>query len=388
MALSDSKNKISGIVNDILSESDNKRINVYIKQLNIYPRRDIVNCWLEELERASSYRKKGKILSHLSAYNDRRVVLPVAKYLISRYQFVRLNAAKSLKKMGDDRLYPIVLKMAKSSNPVHKIYFIEAMNYLYDRRFYFALSRMMNDPNKSVRIYVLNCVVKNNIKEAVHFVRKAAQGDANNEVRIAAIKALGGFNDRSSAYLVHKTLNDSNRGIRRESAKALLKIGSPVSVNALSSRLMLERDDEIKGLLLEALIKIKRSGNVRNLEKVFTTDRNIRLKIKTAYLLGLAGSQLAATILMNGLKDNDYRVKAEICNSLGNYRNRQVLSSLLNVLKNESKRYVKSAALFSIKRINDRSAVVVLFDIYTKEKDPIFRNILKNIIREYIDIYL
>ena len=68
--------------------------------------------------------------------------------------------------------------------------------------------------------------------------------------------------------------------------------------------------------------------------------------------------------------------------------NRQSLASLFDVLEKEEQVYVKSAALYSIKRINDKSSLMGLFDLFTRENDPIFRELLHNAIQEYIRRYI
>jgi HEAT repeat protein len=380
--------EISALVNSILDETDDAKKQELVKKLRAYPPAEVGDCWLEKLNDAVRASTTVRIIDNMSEYSDRRFVIPLANLLVSSHYAVRKSAARALKKIGDDRLFPVILKMVNSPTPVHKIYFIEAMNYLFDQRFYPSLTGLLREENKSIRIYVLNCLKENRITESLGLIRGAAMSDKNDEVRIAAIEAIGVMHDGNGLNVLHVTMNDKNRDVRCESVKSISLINSAASVNPLSLRLLVEDDNEIKDLMIDALSSMKRVGDVRGLEKIVSSDSNLGLRIKSAYVLGLSGSQQAFSALQLALKDTDFRVRAEACNSIGNFRTRQALASLFEILEKNDQVYVKSAALYSIRRINEKSSLMGLFDLYTKEKDPIFREMLQDAIRDYIKRYI
>jgi HEAT repeat protein len=379
---------IADIIHGILQDQNEDTQQEYIKKLRLYPSDAVTSRWLEVLESSWMTGTKVKIINALSEYNDRRFVMPVAGYLINPHYVVRQAAARTLKKIGDDRLYPVILKMAESSSPVHRIYFLEAMHYLYDRRFYSFIANMLHDESKSVRIYVLNCLRVNRVGESAGLIRNTALNDTNDEVRIAAIEALGVFRDIGSISMLHHMLNDRNREVRCESVKALAMIGAPVSAKFLSIRLLAEDDREIKELLIETLSHFKMAGDIRGVEKILLTDSNADLRIKSAYVLGNTKTNAALSVLLRALNDTDFRVRAEVCNSLSHYRNRLALTGLLEVLSRAEPLYVKTAALYAVKRINDKQSLLGLFELYSKEQDPVFNELLKETVREYIKRFI
>ncbi len=376
--------EIAGLVAGILDETDDAAKQELIKKLRSYPPREVSARWVKELDGAVRESTIVRVIDAMSEFNDRSFVLPLAEHLVSSHYAVRKSAARALKRVGDDRLFPVILKMVNSPVPVHRIYFIEAMNYLFDQRFYPSLTGLLRDENKSIRIYVLNCLKENRITESLALVRGAAMGDKNDEVRIAAIEAIGAMRDGNGLNVLHVTMNDRNRDVRSESVKAISLIGSAASVNPLSLRLLAEEDNEIKDLMIETLSSMRRVGDIRGLEKILLNDSNLGLRIKSAYVLGFSGSQQAFSALHHALKDSDFRVRAEACNSIGNFRNRQALACLFEVLERNEEVYVKSAALYAVRRINDKTSLMGLFDLYTREKDPIFRELLQEAIRDYI----
>ncbi len=383
-----SSRELHGLIDAVMEEPDESKRQDLVKKLRAFPAEEVGTRWLELLDRAVRVSTAVRVIDGMSEFMDRRFVQPLARRLVSPHYAIRKSAARALKKTGDDRLYPVILGMVNSPNPVHRIYFIEAMNYLYDRRFYQSLTGLLRDDNKSIRIYVINCLKENRIAESLVHIRTSAMSDRNDEVRIAAIEAIGALRDGNGLGVLHATLSDKNRDVRSESAKSISRINSMTSVNPVSLRLAGEDDNEIKELLLEILSGLGRVGDVRGLDMVLRNDRNQGLRVKAAYVLGLAGSQQSFAALSSGLRDDDFRVRAEVCNSLGNFRNRQALAVLFGVLEKEDQTYVKSAALYSIKRINDKSSLLGLFDFYNRENEPVFREMLRNAIREYIKRYI
>ncbi len=384
----DPKTEIFEIMQEILREQDREKKSVLSSRLSLYSYEEVSECWVDLLEKASKPEVILDIINYLSAYNDKRFVIPIANQLVSPFIGVRKAAGQTLKKMGDDRLYPVILKMVDSTDPLHRIYFIEAMNFLYDRRFYASLTNLLRDENKSVRIFVLNCLKENRIAEALPLIRNAALGDKNDQVRITAIEVLGAFRDVGAATVLHMILYDKNRDIRMESVKSLSRIGAAATRHYLSLRLLMEDDLEIKERLVDSLALLGRVGDIRGLERILLTDGNVGLRVKSAYVLGFSGTLAALNALLQGIKDADYRVRAEVCNSLGNYRNKLALAGLLDALARDETVYVKSASLYAIKRMNDRSSVAALFDLYVAESDPILKEILREVVRECLKRYL
>ncbi|MCU0847574.1 MAG: HEAT repeat domain-containing protein [Spirochaetes bacterium] len=352
--------------------------------LKFYPQKELVQPCLEILRESDSYILKRDLIEFMAELRDRSVVLPIAKELTSPHQPVRISAAMALRKNGDDRMYPVILAMAGHENPVHRIYFIEAMNYLYDKRFYSHLVEMMRDENKSIRIYVINCFRKNQLMEAAGIIRNAGAGDRNDEVRISAIEAMGEMKDNGASYVLVKALNERNRDLRLAAARAFIQIGSYGAAEPLSSRLMVEDDPEIKDSILDGLMNFKRGGDLRGVEKVLASDSDYRRRVKSAYILGAIRDQRAVGVIYNGLSDSDYKVRAELCDALGNYKSRQTINRLLEIIEKDPITYVRTAALYSIKTMLDRQTLVSLFDIYSMEREPLFRDILGNLIRDYI----
>lgn len=379
---------IKDTLKKILRSNDTKTRDLLMDSLKNQKEEAIVSAWLDMLERIDSHSQKRDIIAYLAHYNDRRITIPVSNYLVHPVQSIRESAAITLKKTGDDRLFPAILRIAGDTNPVHRIYFLEAMNYLYDRRFQSMVIGMTHDQNKSVRIFALGCLYKNKLSESYPLIRNAAQSDPVDDVKISAIEILGNLKDIPSLGIIHQALNSSNREMRSESIKTLIKIRSDSSALPLSSRLSMETDNVVKSLLVEALASIKKVGDLKGLEKIITGDQNANLRTRAAYALGASMDQRSVPLLIKSIHDSEPRVRAEICNSLGNFRTKQSQAALLEICGKDSSLYTRSAALYAIKRMNDRSLAIHLFDLYARESNPMFREMLRTAIREFMEKHL
>ncbi len=359
-----------------------------ISAMEQYPEREFIPELINRLEKAVFPQTKTNIINFLSHFRNRRIVIPLASLLTSSHLKVRRSAARALQRIGDDRIYPYILDMAKSDNPVYRVYFIESMFYLYDHRFLHYLTRLLSDPSKSVRIYVLRCIMENELSESLSAVRNLALRDKNEEVRAAAIEAIGKMRDGRSIYLFQRGLSDSSRHVRSASARALLSLKAYRAVRTLAARLNVEEDNEVKELILENLVNLRRAGDIRGLQKILLNDPNVRLRIKAAAVLGVARNNRAVPVLIRALGDKDYRVRAEVCNSLGNYRGNIILKNLFRVVKEDNKRFVKTAALYAMDRMKDRDAAEYFFELYNAEKDPVVKYLLKELLSRYIDRFM
>jgi HEAT repeat protein len=358
-----------------------------IQALKTIPYQDSVPQLIRIIEESRSIVLKKAILPHLAASRDRRAVVPIAKLLRSPHSTLRLEAAQSLSDNRDDRIYPIVIGMIDDPNPVYRIYAAEALSWLYDQRFYQVMTRLLKDENKSVRIYAIRAVARNNLDNLLYMVRGAASGDDNDEVRAEALKALGEMRDGRGVYIMNRALSSGSEEVRKQAVLAIQKLGSSSSVYAVSSALDRESDPEIKDLMVETIIQLGKVGDMDGLEKIARHDPTVTRRIRAVHALGVVSDSRSTSILKDLLRDKNYRIRAEACNSLGMYQTGDTIHTLLGVIERDNKRYVKSAALYALKRMRSRSTIIPLLDLYYREKDPVFRFQMHRVVRYLVGIY-
>jgi HEAT repeat protein len=363
-------------------DSEDKETALYL--LGLYQFDEVKTIYLNAFEKTRSFLVKKTIITILGNKKDRAYVVPISKELESEFAAVREIAIKILSEIGDDRMFPVIFKMAEKKEPVYKVYALNALYYLYDFRLLTIELTLLQDENKSVRILAIQCAQKNNIEKTIPILKTLALNDQNIEVRIEAIKALSKMNDQGALNVFTKTIAHENRDVRFATAEALLRAKNRKSLFSVSEQLSIETDPSVKNTLMEILLQMKDGGGFRGLEKMVTGEEYVPLKIKAAYILGVIGGQRSLPLLLKAIADADYKVRAEACNSLGMYRDKNVTSGLVRVIREDSERYVRLSALYSLERIRDRSTVIPLLDLYSIEKDPVFRVKLYEVTRTLI----
>jgi len=369
----------------VLADGDMAQKEYALEALSRYPFRSVSPLWMELLRQSASFPVKKKIIDFMAESDDRRVVTVLVEELARPFSTVRERAIRALSRLGDDRMFPFILNMAKSPDPIYRVYALEAIYHLYDRRIGYLLRDMLRDDNKSVRYYVLKCIERNNLVENMPSVRTIALSDPNWEVRIKSIEIIRKFRDAGSLHVLLRALSDANRDIRMASAQALLEFRSAAAAVSVSNQLAVEDDDAIKEVLIDALIASRSGGGFRGIERILSSDAGVPLRVRAAMACGEIGDARAVGILLSSLDDADHRVRAEVCNSLGSFRGiRAITVRLQEVVCMEKSLYVRLAALYSLSKIGDRSSMLPLFDQYAVETDPVFREKLRFAVRGFM----
>jgi len=339
--------------------------------------------WIEILKSTKDKKIEIELIEFLSNSGVPLFTIPIAEKLIVPRTEVREKAAILLKKSGDDRMLPVILSLGQSKNPIDRIYFLEALNYLYDIRFQKLAISMLDDENKSVRIYALKCVNYNEVKEALPAIRKLTAKDDNNETRKMGIASIVSFKDTSSGSMLIGILKDESGEIRLEAVKALKELKYFSAAGPISDMLLKEDDPQIKQAILDTLISFKKAGNIKGIKHIIKNDPDSAMRIKAVYAIGVVSEDSnSLEVLKEAAFDKDYRVRGEACSAMASIKKGPVSEILINQIKTDSSRYVRSAALYSIEKINDSRNLINLFDIYSVEDDKVFKEILRLIIRK------
>jgi HEAT repeat protein len=369
-------------------DDEDARVGI-ITALKEYPVPEQTALWIEFLRTAKDKKTEIALIEFLSGSKTASFTIPIAEKLLVPRSEVREKAAMVLKKYGDDRMFPVILSLGQSKNTIDRIYFLEALNHLYDVRFQKLAISMLDDENKSVRIYAIKCVNNNEVKEALPSLRRLTAKDDNNETRKMGIESLVSFKDTQSGSMLIGILKDQSGEMRIEAVKALKELKYYSAAAPISEMLTREENTEIKYAALDTLISFKKAGNTKGLAHIIKKDPDSKMRIKAVYTLGVVGEESSTLeVLKEAALDEDYRVRGEACNAMGSLKKGSASEILLNQIKTDKSRYVRSAALYSIVKINDSKNIIKLFDIYSNEEDRVFKEILRGIIRNSLNKHI
>lgn len=367
----------------LLSDSEQAEKQRAIAILQRYPQQTAMKAYLRVLDKTSSFVVKKQLIDLLGKTNDRAIVVPVSKELSSPFSSVRESAILALREIGDDRMFPAIFAMSENKDPVYRIYALEALYHLYDLRLFSIVQTLIGDENKAVRLLAIKCAERNALDKLLPAIRSIALGDSNNEVRMQAVSTIGKMNDTAGLYVLLKLCGADDRELRLSVAKILSRFKARQSAYTISEQLGIETDNEIKNVLLDTLIDMRETGGYKGFEKMLS-DQTLSIRIRAVSGLGIVGGPKAVTLLFRAVKDQDYRVRAESCGALGGFRDKGVVQTLVSVVKEDPERYVRLAALYSIDRLREKSAIIPLFEQYAVEKDQVFKMKLFDITRGMI----
>ncbi|HOA08158.1 MAG TPA: HEAT repeat domain-containing protein, partial [Spirochaetota bacterium] len=245
-------------------------------------------------------------------------------------------------------------------------------------------AEMVKDKNKSIRLMIIRLIFKNKISEQLNNLKTIALQDDDYEVIIESMNALSSFGDSSSSYIYIKLLSHSNYNVRKTAADKIARYRISSAASALNEQLERETDDYLKDFYISLLVSF-RSSFIRGIELTALKDSSARLRIKAVASLGILRSDRSAGVLIQNLSDEDYRVRSEACNSLAIINAKSSCRKMTEMVKTEKNIFVRSAALYALEKIRDKSTIIPLYDILAEEKDEVFRMLLNNTLRNMVE---
>ncbi len=378
------KNLIPLLKNILLEKGQNELHAHVITALKSYPLYENILLWTDILNESPSFFVKIEAINLLASLNRREIITPIMKQLKSPFSSVREASIQALKKFRDDRVYAYVLNLAASDNPLFRVYALNTVYHIYDSRLYNFLVDQLKDENKSIRYQALLCLEKNEPVKSINHISNLAVHDKNSEVRVKAIEILAKVAYFNPLPIFLRCLDDEHRDIRYASVQSIGKRKFKQTSFSLSNRLYVEKEDDIKRIIMSTLADFKDGGGYKGLGKIIKTDENPHLRIHAAYCIGEIGQLNGLPLLIDAVKDSDYRVRAEALSALSHYKELRSAEVLLASITSDDDIYVRSAALYALKKIKLKNTLLPLFQAYTEEHNSIFKELLRVSIAELI----
>lgn len=223
------------------------------------------------------------------------------------------------------------------------------------------LVRALKDDNSDLRrraAWLLGPIAHPS-RETVAALRKVSEKDADREVRMAAVQALGNIGPGIHDVIptIAKALSDPDRGVRIYAAGALRGIG-PAAKGATEAliRAMGDQDTTVRSSAVGAIGSIGPEANAAVPALIeHLKDTDIYVRWNTAYAMGLIGPKAHQAVpdLVQALMDNDSSVRCRAAQALGRIGPppKEVRSVLVRALKDENK-YVRIYAASALAGID------------------------------------
>lgn len=268
---------------------------------------------------------------------EERDVEGLIRALKDQDYLTRKEAARALKKVGDERAVPAL---------------IEALHYKSWHSDYIILS--------SVRENSAEALGKIGDTMAIPALIDSMEDDPDDEVRLKATWALGELGDPEAVDALITTLEDKNWGVRRTAANALGRIGDDRAVPALIKALE-DNDWHVRKYAAVSLGKMQDKRAIPILlEAMDDEDADVRWKAMLA--LGKLGES-AVPALIKTLKNKNWRVRSKSAEVLGKIGGEDALYALISLLvgrTTDKNRHVRGKAAEALGRIGDEEGLEAL----------------------------
>jgi HEAT repeat protein/beta-lactamase regulating signal transducer with metallopeptidase domain len=186
-----------------------------------------------------------------------------------------------------------------------------------------------------------------------------ALGDADVEVRRAAVSALGSLEDpRAIEALMQALRSDEDAEVRKAAAWALGQLEDRKAVPALTTALRQDGDIEVRKMSAWALGQIEDEGAVEALGAALG-DQSAEVRSTSVWALGQIEAPASVRFLVPLLRDADAETRKQTAWALGQIESREAVGPLSAAVKDESIE-VRETAVWALGQIEDPAAAGAL----------------------------
>ena len=290
---------------------------------------------------------------------DEQDVEGLIKALKDKDYLIRKEAARALKKVGDERAVDSLIDSLRYKS-WHSDYVVlnsvrensaEALGKIGDPRAVpYLIQSMQDDPDEEVRLKAAWALGEIGDPEAVDALIISLE-DESWSVRRTAANALGMIGDHRAVPSLINALEDSDWHVRKYAAVSLGKMQDERAIPILLEA-MDDEDADVRWKAMLALGKLGESA-VDPLIKTLK-NKNWRVRAKSSEVLGKIGGEKALNalicLLLGKRKDNNRHVRGKAAEGLGRIGDERALEALRHAQKDEYK-YVRDKADISIQKI-------------------------------------
>ena len=270
----------------------------------------------------------------IDALEKQRDVDGLIKALKNEDYLIRKDAARSLKRVGDDTAVAAL---------------IDALKYEAWEDDYTVLI--------SVRESAADALGIIGNYQAVNPLIQTLYEDPDEEVRWKAAAALGKIGDNSAVEALIDALHDKSWGVRKNASIALGDIGDVKAFDILIIALN-DKDWHVRKYAAVALGKIGDERAIGHLVNALNdVDSDVRWKSLIA--LGKIGEP-SVKPLLKALKSEDWQMRGRAAEVLGRIGDERAIEPLINELNRRNKtqnKYVRGRIIEALGRIGDERAV-------------------------------
>ncbi|MBR29732.1 MAG: hypothetical protein CMN77_00355 [Spirochaetaceae bacterium] len=321
-----------------------------------------------------------------SSWKEHRLIFALGRMADHPRMKVRLAAYRAMARMGNDNLIPILIRQMKSDRPVHKIYALEGARLYQDERLVPFIRDLLNDSSKSVRIFALKAIVEQKTDQDVSYlVARKFKDDPNDEVRARAIEMIGRRGWGRQNYLVHSAVGDSSDVVRWAAVRSAVAMKDRASAGPISRQLRVEKEDELKLAMIEALLDLRVDDSANALAHLLRSDEKEAIRQRAAMAIGNLRIKDGGFALIQAIRsDEKLEVRLEAAAALGELADPALAESIMDLLDKpgEDRRVLQLAAMAIIRSGSDEK-IRKLQRVASTLKDRVLGEEIERMVRKY-----
>jgi HEAT repeat protein/beta-lactamase regulating signal transducer with metallopeptidase domain len=228
-----------------------------------------------------------------------------------------------------------------------------------------ALLEAVRDPDLEVRRAAIRSLGRYEDPSTAPAFREALR-DPDHEIRYAAIEALAELKDRSSVAAIAAALSDDHVEVRRAAADALDDLPAAGARTQLIAALK-DPDGEVRANVISALARLKDPSAT---EALVAAMKDPKPDVRARAIEALHELELPTppSGLLDALRDPVAAVRHQAAHAVGHYQDARAVPSLRTML-DDSNAEVREAAVEALSEIRTEAAIEALMGAL-KSKDP------------------
>lgn len=286
-----------------------------------------------------------------------RAALP---YLMRSYRDdplppLRCKILEALGKIGDPSLFPLLVKEAKNEDIRIRSFAIWALGEMRSRKAVPTLLEVLQNDSGYPVITAIDALGKSGTPEQSPILMEYLKFD-DTQTRYVAALAIGEIgNPKSAKALFDMMRKEKDMEVQEALARSLGKLGGADVINGFLGIIRTSPSPHLQRL---AEIGLETAG----LEAVFSLlellkERDLKLKIAAARILGALKATGATNDLLKMLRDPDKAVQLVAISALGNCGDESAIKPLMNLRNEADDSLLRQAALEAIGKIQAQAKI-------------------------------
>ncbi|MBF0519549.1 MAG: HEAT repeat domain-containing protein [Nitrospirae bacterium] len=282
-----------------------------VKALGAMKDHDAVKLLTEKLSEEDAQIRRAT-LEALGSIGDKRAALPMLLMLRDTDMIIRQKAVEYILQVADSEVIPDVIALMRDRDVNVRRCAVDVLNGLKDPRTSEVLLKAMKDSDWWVRQIATDALSELKGENIVRFFITMLKDSTDESMRRLAAEFFSKVPDESALEPLIHALDDTDWWVREKAVTALGVLKNKRAVEPLSK---LMEDEEIKGVIPDALFKIGGAEVIPPLLALMN-DRQKRVRIEALKALGKLKNPDSVPQIKELLNDDDDDIKIEAVDTL------------------------------------------------------------------------